>query len=101
MKINKRFKMSALSGVLLAMLTGCTPSEPVPPLFGPESERIIVYILIVLVAYLIWNVSMNKSDRGEKDVKNDLEHLNSRLDTIEKDIQQIKSQLKGKDHDER
>jgi len=101
MKKTEPFKMSALSGVLLAMLTGCAPSESVPPLFGPESERIIVYILIVLVAYLIWNVSMNKSDRGEKDAENDLEHLNSRLYTIEKDIQKIKSAMKGKDHDER
>jgi len=100
-KKNKQVKRtSALCGVLLAMLTGCTPSEPVSPLFGPVSERVIVYILIVLVVYLIWNLASNRSTSEKNSSKIDLEHIDSRLNAIENDIYHIKSKLKGQDHDE-
>ncbi|GEM_PF-6592933 len=101
MKRTEWIKVSALSGVILTMVTGCTPSEPMSPVLGPESERVILYILVLLVGYLLWRVYMNRSETEEDRAENDLEHINSRLDTIEKDIQKIKSNIKGKDHDER
>lgn len=101
MKKQNLLKVLLVSGITLTIITGCTPPETMMPVFGPGSERIMMYILIVAVGYLLWDVYKNRTKTQEDHVGKHLKQIDSQLKTLEEDIQNIKAKLEGKDHDER
>jgi len=81
---------------LTTIFSGCT--APVTPPIGPAGNSIILYILLLLVIYLLWYLYKNIQN-STIDKQND--DLYSRLTQIEEELKNLKSELKGKNHDKK
>ncbi len=65
-------------------LTGCTPTGPMPPMFGPGGTGILLFIIVAAVGYFIWHK---------------LTDISARLESLEKDVRSLKNKSKGEDHE--
>ncbi len=65
-------------------LTGYASACPMPPIFGPGSREILLFVLIAAVGYFIWHK---------------LTAINTRLDSLEKEIEEVKREMKGVNHE--
>ncbi len=65
-------------------LTGCALAGPMPPIFGPGGTAILLLLLVAAVGYFIWHK---------------LTVISMRLDSLEKDIKEVKSEMKGVSHE--
>jgi len=74
-------------GFFTTIFNGCT--EPIAPIAGPAGNSMIVYILLFIVLYLLWYIYTNRQNSS----------LNSRLTKIEEELKNLKSEIKGKNHD--
>ena len=81
----RRLPRLLLIGTAVAVLaTGCAPAGPRPPMFGPGDMGLVSVVLVVVVGYFIWYK---------------MSSINSRLEALEKEVERLKSKMKGEDHD--
>lgn len=53
-------------------------------MFGPGDMGLVSVVLVVVVGYFIWYK---------------MSSINSRLEALEKEVERLKSKMKGEDHD--
>ncbi len=69
---------------VIVFLGGCAPGGPMPPLFGPGGSGILLFLLVAAVGCFIWHK---------------LTVISTKLDSLEKEIRNMKGETKGGDHD--
>ena len=82
MKYLPRFVFIGTVGTLFLM--ECASADPIPPMFDPGGTGVLLFVLVVVVSYFIWNK---------------FTVISTRLDSLEKEIKNIKSETKGVHHD--
>ena len=65
-------------------MTGCTPTGPMPPMFGLGGTGILLFIIVAAVGFFIWHK---------------LTDISARLESLEKDVRSLKNKSKGEDHE--
>lgn len=82
MRILPRPVLVGMAGTVF--LTGCASAGPMPPIFGPGGTVILFFVLVAAVGYFIWHK---------------FTVISTRLDSLEKEIRNIKSKKKGVNHE--
>ncbi len=82
MRTSLRIILVGITGVVF--LNGCAPGTPMLPIFGPGGTGILLFIIVTFVGYFVWHK---------------FTIINTRLESLEKEIKRMKSETKGGNHD--
>ncbi len=83
-----------LLGFLLLFLGGCAPvGAPPPPGFFLMGFNWLVIGLIIVGAFLLWHYLSSTKERGSAHITDAINAINSRLNILEKKIEEIEKKL--------